>query len=143
MPKTPRKINVLVVERGKEPRSVLLRPTEEEITSILGDGPTEYMTLTGGECGVRIYAAMVCRTEDLREMDRNGDSMPRISLICGIGRRGIATLPEEQQALLRERHRIMGDRMLMDSGKARAAQTAQTALMCRRSAKILPFPASK
>lgn len=140
MKRKPKKINVLVVERGKPPRSVLIPPTTAGIAEILGEGPVDLFSLNPEteDSTVFIFAVMVSRSDDVDEMERTDAPMPKINLICGVGRRGIGTLPEVHHAGLKRLYEKKGDKMLTDGNQGVPVMGAARWL---DPAKIVPYPA--
>ena len=140
MRKKPKNINVLVVERGKPPRSVMIPPTTAGIAEILGEGPVDLFSLyvDAGETALFIFAVMVSLSDDVEEMERTDAPMPRINLICGVGSRGIDTLPEAHHASLKRLYEKKGDRMLTDGNRGMPAKGTAQRL---DPARIVPIPA--
>ena len=139
MRRKPRRINVLVVERGKPPRSVLIPPTTEGIAEILGEGPVSLFSLNpdAGDTTAFIFAAMVSLSDDVEEMERTDAPMPRINLICGVGRRGIDTLAKEHHVSLKRLYEEKGDEMLTDGNRRMSVLDAAHRL---DPSRIVPVP---
>ena len=139
MKRKPRRINVLVVERGKPPRSVLIPPTTEGIAEILGEGPVDLFSLNLDAEGTTafILAVMVSLTDDVDEMERTDAPMPRINLICGVGRRGISTLAKVHHVNLKRLYEEKGDEMLTDGNRRMSALEAVHGL---DPSRIVPVP---
>ena len=134
-----KKSNVLMLERGKPPQSMMVNTSAEAIAAVIGEGPTTWLPIRGDARLSEVFfpVVMVCLTEDVAAMERDGEGIPRMGLVCGVDGNDLVSLPEVLHTRFKELYTRQGDRMLLDGDRERASREAAQR---PGPSRLLPFP---